>query len=214
MTQTSWHPVHVPAGESADLSAGSRRTRWGVVTAAVGAVVAALIVGIVVLLPALSPALSPLPIAPFIPTDDDGMIPDGRTLSLDDTHPLTARLDPALAEALRAAGTEAALEGITFDVTSGWRSERLQQWLFDQAVETYRSEEVASEFVARPEDSSHVTGEAVDIASLDAQLWLIEHGARWGLCQTYANERWHFELATTPGGVCPAMLPDARSRRG
>ena len=27
-------------------------------------------------------------------------------------------------------------------------------------------------------------------------------------CQVFANERWHFELATTAGGRCPPMLPD------
>ena len=60
-----------------------------------------------------------------------------------------------------------------------------------------------------PTARSHVTGHAVDIGPVDAQFWLIEHGARYGICQTYANERWHFELATAPGGTCPALLPDA-----
>ncbi len=79
----------------------------------------------------------------------------------------------------------------------------------DDAVRVYASEEVARQFVATPERSHHVTGNAVDIGNLDAQLWLQQHGAQWGLCQIYANERWHFEIATTPGGTCPAQLPDA-----
>ena len=54
-----------------------------------------------------------------------------------------------------------------------------------------------------------MTGHAVDVGPLDAQFWLIERGAEWGLCQIYANERWHFEVATDPGGKCPALLPAA-----
>ena len=35
------------------------------------------------------------------------------------------------------------------------------------------------------------------------------HGAAFGLCQIYANERWHFELR--PGAIangCPVMYAD------
>lgn len=94
-------------------------------------------------------------------------------------------------------------------MTSGWRSVAYQEDLFAEAVVTYGSEEAAREFVAPPTLSKHVTGDAVDIGPLDAQLWLMEHGVDYGLCQTYANERWHFELATSPGGVCPEMSMDA-----
>ncbi len=58
---------------------------------------------------------------------------------------------------------------------------------------------------------SHVTGQAVDIGPPVADDWLIANGSRFGLCRTYANELWHFELATEPGGVCPPLLPDASS---
>jgi D-alanyl-D-alanine carboxypeptidase len=37
----------------------------------------------------------------------------------------------------------------------------------------------------------------------------MEHGSTYGLCQIYVNERWHFELATEPGGTCPDLLADA-----
>ena len=59
--------------------------------------------------------------------------------------------------------------------------------------------------MATPGTSSHVTGRAVDIGPLEAQLWLMENGSSYGLCQMFTNERWHFELATS----CPDMLPDA-----
>ena len=101
------------------------------------------------------------------------------------------------------AESDAAADGITFQVTSGWRSTRYQQWLLDDAIDLYASEEVARQFVATPERSSHVTGHAVDIGPVDAQFWLIEHGARYGICQTYANERWHFELVDESGRNVP-----------
>lgn len=148
---------------------------------------------------------------PYFPTPEEGLIPEGTLVTPDDDHvPAIARMDPALLDALREAATDAAADGIPyFPVTSGWRTEAYQRWLFDDAVERYGSEEVARQYVATPDRSPHVTGDAVDIGSLDAQLWLIEHGSRYGLCQTYANERWHFELATEPGGACPEMKADA-----
>ena len=148
----------------------------------------------------------------FAPSVADGVIPEGTIVTLaDDEVPAIARLDPALREALRQAEADAAADGLFFEVTSGWRTAEYQQWLLEDAIELYASEEVARQFVATPDRSSHVTGDAVDIAPVDAQFWLFEHGARYGICQTYANERWHFELATEPGGVCPEMKADAAS---
>jgi len=147
----------------------------------------------------------------FIPTEADGLIASDAPLSVDDdTHPALARLDPALLDALRAAQAAAEADGIRFDITSGWRSVDLQRRVFADAVREYGSEEVARQFVATPETSSHVTGTAVDIGTLDAQFWIIEHGSEWGLCQTYANERWHIERATERGGECPDQKLDAR----
>jgi D-alanyl-D-alanine carboxypeptidase len=140
---------------------------------------------------------------------DDGVIPDGESVGVDSDLPAVVRLEPALLDALRQASDAASIDGQTIDVTSGWRSARYQEDLFAEAVVSYGSEEAAREFVAPPTRSKHVTGDAVDIGPLDAQFWLMEHGSVYGLCQTYANERWHFELATTPGGDCPEMLVDA-----
>lgn len=149
-------------------------------------------------------------VAPFAPTDADGVIAEDSFVTLADEGVLAiARLDPALREAMRRAEADAAQDGVSFEVTSGWRSEAYQRWLLHEAVELYASEEVARQFVAAPERSRHVTGDAVDIGPLEAQLWLMEHGARYGICQTYSNERWHFELATAPGGTCPPMKADA-----
>jgi LAS superfamily LD-carboxypeptidase LdcB len=94
-------------------------------------------------------------------------------------------------------------------VTSGRRSAAYQQELLDEAVRRYGSLGEALRYVASPDTSSHVTGDAVDLGPTQADDWLIRHGADYGLCQTYANEMWHFELATAPGGTCPAPRPDA-----
>ncbi|WP_461474201.1 M15 family metallopeptidase [Microbacterium sp. HJ5] len=146
--------------------------------------------------------------APFTPSAASGSI--ATPVSIDDgSLPAIAKLDPALREAVRAAGAAAAAEGVELGITGGWRSREYQQWLLEDAIESYGDEGIARQFVATPDRSHHVSGDAVDIGSLDAQLWLIEHGAQWGLCQIYANERWHFELATDPGGACPALLADA-----
>lgn len=146
----------------------------------------------------------------FVPDPTTGHVAEGTVVTLDDVdEPAIARLDPALLGAMRDAQQDASADGIRFQVTSGWRSARYQEWLLQDAVDRYGSEEVAREFVATPDASRHVGGHAIDIAPLEAQLWLSQHGAAYGICQTYANERWHFELATSPGGMCPEMRPNA-----
>lgn len=125
--------------------------------------------------------------------------------------PAVGYLDPALRAAVQQAAAAAAAEGVTMTLTSGWRSPQFQQQLLDDAVATYGSYAAARQFVQTPQASHHVTGRAVDIGGPVADDWLIANGARFGLCRIYANERWHFELATEPGGVCPPLLPDASS---
>lgn len=119
-----------------------------------------------------------------------------------------ARLDPDLRAAVRAAMRAAREDGVRMEITSGWRSREHQQRLFDEAVAQYGSEDEARRYVATPDSSAHVTGDAVDLGPTDALSWLSQHGADYGLCQTFANEMWHYELATTPGGRCPEMHLD------
>jgi len=141
--------------------------------------------------------------------EDDGVIPEMSGFTVDSDVPAIAKLDPALRAALAAATAAAAADDQPIYINSGWRSTRYQQQLFDEAVTTYASEEIAREYVATPELSAHTTGDAVDVEPLEAQLWLQQYGSEFGLCQVFANERWHYELATTPGGSCPDMLEDA-----
>jgi D-alanyl-D-alanine carboxypeptidase len=142
----------------------------------------------------------------------DGYIPEGQSISpFDDANPAIANLDPKLRSAIQAAAKDAYRTGISFRVNSGWRSPTYQQRLLDRAIATYGSEQVARRYVSTPEKSAHVKGHAIDIGPTAADGWLSQHGNRYGLCQTYATEIWHFELSTTPGGACPAMIADASS---
>lgn len=127
----------------------------------------------------------------------------------DVADPAVGNLDPALRIAVQQATAAAAADGLTMTVTSGWRSPQFQQQLLDDAVATYGGLAAARQYVQTPEGSRHVLGRAVDIGGAGADEWLIANGARFGLCRIYANEPWHFELATDPGGLCPPLLPNA-----
>jgi len=138
----------------------------------------------------------------------DGAVPDGTTV-FDEGTPGVAHLDPALLAALRQAATDAADDGVEFNVDSGWRSPEYQERLRHEAMSKYGSEEEAARWVATPNTSAHVSGDAVDIGPSDAMAWLSEHGARYGLCPIYSNEPWHYELR--PEAIahgCPLMYAD------
>jgi D-alanyl-D-alanine carboxypeptidase len=138
----------------------------------------------------------------------DGAVPHGTTV-FDDAVPGVAKLDPALLGALRQAATNAADDGVVFYVDSGWRSPEYQERLLHEAVSKYGSEKEAARWVATPNTSAHVSGDAVDIGPLDATAWLSAHGAKYGLCRIYRNEPWHYELR--PEAIdhgCPPMYAD------
>ncbi|MDQ0426018.1 M15 family metallopeptidase [Cellulomonas iranensis] len=146
------------------------------------------------------------------PGVEDGVIDRGDGVTIFDTHlPAIANLDPALRAAVEQATTDAGARGVEMVVTSGWRSAHYQQHLLDEAVRTRGSLEEARKWVSTPDLSRHVTGDAVDIGYTDADSWLAQHGTRYGLCTTYANEMWHFELVTEPGGECPPAKADGSS---
>jgi hypothetical protein len=166
-----------------------------------------------------STAASPIDVLRGVPTDlrsehlralgeADGAIPEGTTV-FDDAIAGVANLDPALLGALRQAAMDAADEGISFFVESGWRSAEYQNQLLREAVSEYGSEAEAARWVATPETSAHVSGDAVDVGHSDATAWLSERGAEYGLCRVYGNEPWHYELrpeATDRG--CPPTYAD------
>ncbi len=185
-------------------AAARARSRRALRSTAVGlGVVAAAIIGTLVYQSASSAAPSfsevlrddggTTPEADGAVTEEDGALPDGVTV-FDDRYPGVANIDPDLLQAVREAATDAAEGGIEFDVNSGWRSPEYQDQLLREAVFEYGSEEEAAKWVATADTSAHVSGNAIDIGQFDATAWLEEHGAKYGLCQIYGNEPWHFEL--------------------
>lgn len=138
----------------------------------------------------------------------DGVVPAGVTV-FDDHVPAVVRLDDDLLGALRRAATDAATDGVQLSVNSGWRSRDYQEQLLREAIARYGSEREAARWVATPETSAHVSGDAIDLGPSDATAWLAEHGARYGLCQIYDDEPWHYELR--PRAVdrgCPPRYAD------
>ena len=129
--------------------------------------------------------------------------------SFDDEIPGVAKLNSDLLGALRRAATGAADDGVQFYVDSGWRSPEYQERLLREAISKYGSEAAATRWVATPNTSAHVQGDAVDIGPSAAAAWLSEHGSAYGLCQIYANEPWHYELR--PKAIahgCPPTYAD------
>ena len=138
----------------------------------------------------------------------DGVVPDGVTV-FDDQYPAVAGVDPDLLRALRRAATDAAEDNVEFYLDSGWRSAKYQEQLLREAIVKYGSEREAARWVATPDTSAHVSGDAVDIGPSGATAWLTKHGAAYGLCQIYRNEPWHYELRPKAGDHgCPAMYAD------
>jgi len=138
----------------------------------------------------------------------DGAVPDATTV-FDDEVPGVAKLDSDLLGALRNAAADAADDGVEFVVESGWRSSEYQEHLLREAVAKYGSQEDAARWVATPNTSAHVSGDAVDIGPTTAAAWLSRHGAAYGLCQIYGNEPWHYELR--PEAIahgCPPIYAD------
>jgi D-alanyl-D-alanine carboxypeptidase len=139
--------------------------------------------------------------------ENDGVVPNGVTVFA--AIPAIANLDPALLGPLRRAATAAAGDHVVFYVDSGWRSRRYQEQLLRQAIAKYGSRASAARWVATPDTSAHVSGDAIDIGRDQARLWLSSHGARYGLCQIYRNEPWHYEIRRhAVRGGCPKMYAD------
>ncbi|MFD3743549.1 M15 family metallopeptidase [Nocardia sp. NPDC058633] len=124
----------------------------------------------------------------------------------------TEGLDPPLAAAYTLAEQQAHAENVPLSVTSGYRTYEQQQWLWQDGLATYGSPDEARRWVLPPEESTHVSGHAVDVGPQEGALWLEANGNRWGLCRTFDNEWWHFELVTAPGAPCPPRVPDASQR--
>lgn len=133
---------------------------------------------------------------------------DALRLDRDRPAPVPTALDPRVEERFTDAQDAAGAEGVELTITSGWRSVDDQQLLVDEMVSTYGSVEEARRWVLPPEKSAHVAGLAIDVGPRDGAAWLEERSLDFGLCRTYDNEWWHFELMPD-GGTCPERWTDS-----
>ena len=142
----------------------------------------------------------------------DGRLPDG--VGVFDSYPAVTNLDPALLAALREAATDAAGDGVTFYVNSGWRSSAYQEQLRQR-----RSRSTAPArnrpLGRHPRHVASRSGNAVDVGDLDATTWLSEHGSRYGLCQIYATSHGTTNCVSTPSTVAArTCTPTRRTTQG
>jgi len=126
--------------------------------------------------------------------------------------PDTAGLTPQLAIAYTVARSDAQRAGVGMHITSGKRSWAEQTRMWRDGVRRYGSAAEASRWVLPPSRSTHVTGHAIDVGARRGAAWLERYGFRYGLCRTFDNEWWHFELTTMPGARCGPRVPDASRR--
>lgn len=133
--------------------------------------------------------------------------PDLRTHLLP-SAPSPTELTPEILSRFERAQDAAAVDGIELSIRSGWRSAEEQRRLYDEAVEEH-GEEKARSLVLPPERSAHVAGTAIDVSPFEGAQWLEARSEEFGLCRTYENEWWHFEVTGDVGDPCPEMKPDA-----
>ncbi len=133
---------------------------------------------------------------------------DGAEAGTTPTEPPATELDPAVVQAFDRAAHDAADAGVELAIASGWRSAADQEALYDQALQRHGSAKEAQRWVLPPEHSAHVQGLAIDVGPTEGVYWLAERAEEYGLCQTYANEPWHFELLADVDS-CPTPHQDA-----
>jgi D-alanyl-D-alanine dipeptidase len=112
------------------------------------------------------------------------------------------------AEAYRKMVEAAREDGIKppfFDITSGYRDQKKQQVAWENALKKYGDPEIADDWVARPGQSRHQTGKALDLwlgskndsenvtkqQETEAYKWLQENARSFGFIP-YTKEPWHW----------------------
>ena len=121
-------------------------------------------------------------------------------------------LNQTLEWRFKAAQAAAKVDGVSLQITSGYRTIERQKYLFSKAVKKYGSYMAAAKWVAPAEISHHPMGLAIDVnypRNPSSAKWLEVNGYKFGLCRTFKNEWWHFEGNIAPGWKCPKMMKDA-----
>ena len=122
------------------------------------------------------------------------------------------QIDKTFEARFLAAQAAAKTAGFNIRITSGFRSQQLQEKLHADAVKKYGSEEEASKWVLPKDISHHTWGTAIDVnypGDRVAVKWLEDNGSTFGICRVYKNEWWHFEPIIAPGEHCPPMMANA-----
>lgn len=122
------------------------------------------------------------------------------------------QLDRTFEVRFLAAQAAAKAAGFNIRITSGFRSQQLQERLFADAIAKYGSENEAAKWVLPKNISHHPWGTAIDLnypGDQSSVKWLEENGSTFGLCRVYLNEWWHFEPVIAPGEPCPPMMANA-----
>jgi len=134
----------------------------------------------------------------------------------DSFNAMTPGMQDGLYEMLEAA--EAELGG-KLQVYSGYRSEELQNQLFQDALKKYGSTSAARKWVAPPGLSRHNSGQAADLkfngvrldqASPEVQNWVRENAKRFGLAVPMSWEPWQVEEAGARSGDIPSTVGPTR----
>lgn len=122
--------------------------------------------------------------------------------------PTTGKLNPVFASSLQNMISDAAKEGITIGISSGYRSYERQAQLFAAAVKKYSSEATARKHVAPPGKSRHNYGLAADLSTTEkGYSWIGRNVEKYGLTRPMSHERWHVE----PIGARSVALPNGGS---
>ena len=134
----------------------------------------------------------------------------GATPSAPTTTSAPTGLDPGLVAAFGRAQAAAAEAGHQLTITSGFRTADEQARLLEEEVAARGSLAEAVWWVFPPDRSMHVQGLAIDVGGGTVADWLVEEGARFGLCHTLAWEWWHFEWRARweAAGACPAAAQE------
>lgn len=95
--------------------------------------------------------------------------------------------------------------GLPSGITSAYRSWAAQQKLRDAYLRG------KGNYAAKPEDSNHVKGTAVDVP-VKAANWIRHHGAKYGWTPV-ANERWHFDYTPSKDAIGIAAAREAAAKK-
>jgi len=119
-------------------------------------------------------------------------------------------LRPEVLQAWKSLRAKASGQGVQLCLNDGKRSRQQQRKEFDDAVQKFGTEELASRYVLNPPDRSmHVHGYAVDIQPIESAQWVEKNGSALGWCRRYENEQWHFEYNAAYSAGCPALEKSA-----